>query len=113
MGDVGRDAGGPGDIVEGEGGDERVELHEERERLPDAARRAKDGHLPLRVGRRGIAAAAAEDLSRGLEQRRPHRVGGVGGRSGVSRCGFVGERSGGGRAAAAWGGLIERAVDGI
>jgi hypothetical protein len=99
VGDVGRDAGGPGDIIEGEGGDERVELHEEGERLPDAARSAQDGHLPLRVGRGGVAAAAAEELGRGLEQRRPHRDGGVG-----SRCGLVGER----RRAAAWAALIAR-----
>jgi hypothetical protein len=66
VGDVGGDAGGPGDIVEGEGGDKRVELHEERERLPDASRRAQDGHLPLRVGRGRVAAAAAEQLGRGL-----------------------------------------------
>ena len=73
MGHVGGDADGPRDIVEGEGGDERVELHEERERLPDATRRAQDGHLPLRVGRGGVAAAAAEELGGGFQQRRPHR----------------------------------------
>lgn len=73
VGDVGGDAGGAGDIVEGEGGDERVQLHEEGERLPDAAGRAEDGDLPLRLaGGGGVAAAAAEDLRGGSHQRRPH-----------------------------------------
>jgi hypothetical protein len=76
VGAVGGGAGGAGDIVEGEGGDERVELHEQREGLPDAAGRAEDGHLPLRVGRGGVA-PAAEVLDRGFQQRRPHRQGAV------------------------------------
>jgi hypothetical protein len=76
VGAVGGGAGGAGDIVEGEGGDERVELHEQREGLPDAAGRAEDGHLPLRVGRGGVA-PAAEVLGRGFQQRRPHRQGAV------------------------------------
>jgi hypothetical protein len=96
VGHVGGDADGPRDIVEGEGGDERVELHEERERLPDAARRAQDGHLPLRVGRGGVAAAAAEELGRGFQQRRPHRGCGGGARGRVSLG--TSEGSGGGQA---------------
>jgi hypothetical protein len=41
VGAVGGDAGGAGDIVKGEGGDERVELHEQREgcQMPPAAPR--------------------------------------------------------------------------
>lgn len=50
--DVGGDAGGAGDIVEGELGDERVELHEESEGLADATGRAEDGDLALGDGLR-------------------------------------------------------------
>lgn len=67
---VSGDAGSAGDIVEGEGGDERVDLHEQRERLADATGRTEDGHLPLRVGRGGVV-PAAEELGRGF-QHRPH-----------------------------------------
>jgi hypothetical protein len=72
VGDVGGDTGCAGDIVEREGGDERVELHEERQRLPDAAGRAEDSHLALRLPRGGGVAAAAGELGGGSHQRRPH-----------------------------------------
>lgn len=72
MGDVGGDSGGAGDIVERERRDERVQLHEERQRLTDAAGRAKDGHLPLRLSGGGGVAAAAEELGGGSYHRRPH-----------------------------------------
>ena len=104
MGDVGRDTWGAGNIVERERRDEWVELHEQRQRLPDAARRAEDGHLPLRLPGCGGVAPAAEELGRGSQQRRPHRgVGawvlrrglrsGIGGRRrkgdwGSTRCGM-------------------------
>lgn len=48
--DVGGDAGCAGDIVEGEGGDEGVKLHEEGEGLADAAGGAEDGDLALGAG---------------------------------------------------------------
>ena len=73
VGDIGGDAGGGRDIVEGEGGDEGVQLHEESQRLPDAAGRAEDGHLPLRLPGCGGVAAAAEELGGGSHHRRPHR----------------------------------------
>ena len=47
MADVRSDAGGVGDIVEGEGGDEGVKLHEEGEWLTDPSRSSQDRHLPL------------------------------------------------------------------
>lgn len=47
MADVGGDSGGAGDVVEGEVGDEGVELHEECERLADAAGGAQDGDFTL------------------------------------------------------------------
>jgi hypothetical protein len=115
VGDVGRDAGGAGDIVEGEGGNERVELHEERERLPDATRRAQDGHLPLRIGRGRVAAAAAEELGRGLQQRRPHGGGWVGDHSLGRVSLWIGGGSGSGRRREVRGALEERiqTLDGI
>jgi hypothetical protein len=79
VGDVGRDSRGAGDIVERERGDERVQLHEERQRLADTAGRAEDGHLPLRLpGGRGVAAAATEEPGGGSHHRRPHCGLGVG-----------------------------------
>jgi hypothetical protein len=72
VGDVGRDTWGAGDIVEREGGDEWVELHEQRQRLPDAPRRPEDGHLPLGLPGCGGVAPAAEELGGGSHQRRPH-----------------------------------------
>ena len=65
VGNVGSDARGGRDIVEGEGGDEGVQLHEERQRLPDAAGRAEDGHLPRLLPGRGGVVAAAEELGGG------------------------------------------------
>ena len=48
MADVSGDSWGSGDIVEGDPGDERVELHEEGERLTDPAGGAQDRDLALR-----------------------------------------------------------------
>ena len=100
VGDIGGYAGGSGDIVEGEGRDERVELHEERERLADPARRPEDGHLPL-SGRGGGGVVAAAERLRGVsQQRRPHLgVGFV--RASAQVCVCVSRRWVGVRAAAA------------
>lgn len=45
MREVSTHARGVGNIVDGQLGDQRVHLHEERERLPDATGSAQDGHL--------------------------------------------------------------------
>lgn len=70
--DVSCDAGSSGDIVEGEVGDERVELHEEGEGLADAAGGSEDGDLALGDGLRRVAAAG--DSLDGSDQGhgRPH-----------------------------------------
>lgn len=52
MADIGGDAGSAGEIVEGELGDERVELHEEGERLTDAAGGPEHGDLTAGDGLR-------------------------------------------------------------
>ena len=54
---IGSDAWGAGDIVEGEGGNEWVELHQEGQGLPDPAGGAEDGHLALRRRLAGVATA--------------------------------------------------------
>lgn len=75
MADIGGDAWSSGDIVEGELGDEGVELHEEGEGLADAASGAEDGDLTLRARAGGEVAGVsrpAKDGLHGSEHRRPH-----------------------------------------
>lgn len=48
MANIGGDTGGASDIVEGELGDERVELHEQSQRLADPTGSAQNGDLALR-----------------------------------------------------------------
>ena len=50
MADVSSDSGGSGDIVEGEPGDERVELHKEGKGLADPTGGAEDRDLALGDG---------------------------------------------------------------
>ena len=45
MADVGGDSGGATDIVQTQGGNERIGFEQERERLADSSTRAKDSNL--------------------------------------------------------------------
>jgi hypothetical protein len=79
VGDVGGDSEGASDIVERERGDERGQLHKERQRLSDTADRAEDDHLPIRLpGGEGEAAVVTEELGGGSHHQRPHCGLGVG-----------------------------------
>jgi hypothetical protein len=64
--DIGGDTGGPSDIVKGELGNQRVELHQQRQRLPDTPGGAKDGDLALGDGVGGVATSS--DVGRGASR---------------------------------------------
>ena len=64
--DIGGDTRGPSDIVEGEPGDQRVELHQQSQRLPDTPGGAENGDLALRDGFGGVATSS--DVGRGASR---------------------------------------------
>lgn len=71
--DVSCNAGSASDIVESELGDERIELHEESERLAYATSGSKHGNLPLRHGAGAVASAEeARSGSRSISDQTEH-----------------------------------------